>query len=60
VEQKMKDYKMSVNSSLHGLVEVFCNLRHGLPKDGEITGFCVEKNCLVRFDTTEILVYEVL
>jgi hypothetical protein len=56
----MKDYKMSVNSSLHGLVEVFCNLRHGLPKDGEITGFCVEKNCLVRFDTTEILVYEVL
>jgi hypothetical protein len=56
----MLDYKLSVNSPFHGIVEVFVNLRHGLPKEGELTGFSVELNSLVRFDTANILTYEVL
>ena len=56
----MKDYKLSVNCPFHGLIEVFVNLRNGLPKSGELTGFCVELNCLVCIDTANILVFEVL
>jgi len=56
----MKDYRLSINCPLHGLIEVFVNLRNGLPKSGELTGFCVELNALVQFDLANIIVYEVL
>jgi len=54
------DYKLSINCPVHGLIEVFVNLKHGLPRTGELTAFCVELNKLVKVDTANILVYEVL
>lgn len=52
------DYKVQVNSSLHGNIEVFINTKGTFPLSGTITGFCVNLNTLVRFTVDEVISYE--
>lgn len=52
------DYKVLINSAVHGSATVYIETKGNFPTAGIITGFSVDLNCLIRFTIDEVVSYE--
>jgi hypothetical protein len=52
------DYKVLINSAVHGSATVYIETKGSFPTQGIITWFSVDLNCLIRFSINEVVSYE--